>query len=246
MVQIRLTACSARVLSHFSCVWLFVAPWTIARQAPLSVGFSRQEHWSGLPCFPPGDLPDPGIESVSLLSPAFQVDSLPVTLHYPSKWLSPYQYSMNYILTPMTTYFYSEILYTTEKSWHATTEKQNKNSNTKPFPNAAFFFVTIMTAWFVPIDKFIVFVHSFLTLGKLVASVAVTFKSSIIPVSLRRCGCIRVSRSVMSDFLQSCSLPGSFLCPWYSPDKNTRVGCHCLLQGIFPTQGSNLGCPHYR
>ena len=139
MVQIRLTVCSAHVLSHFSCVWLFVAPWTIASQAPLSVGFSRQEHWSGLPCFPPGDLPDPGIESVSLLFPAFQADSLPVTLHYPSKWLSPYQYSMNYIFTPMTTYFCSEILYTTEKSWHATTEKQNKNNNTKPFPNAAFF-----------------------------------------------------------------------------------------------------------
>ena len=41
------------------------------RQAPLSVGFSRKEHWSGLPCPPPGDLPDPAIELVSLMSPAF-------------------------------------------------------------------------------------------------------------------------------------------------------------------------------
>ena len=58
------------VLSHFSCVQLFVTPWTVARQAPLSMGFSRQEYWSGLPCPPPGALPDPGIERVSLRSPA--------------------------------------------------------------------------------------------------------------------------------------------------------------------------------
>ena len=53
------------VLSHFNRVRLFAILWTIARQAPLSMGFSRQEHWSGLPCPPPGDLPDPGIEPVS-------------------------------------------------------------------------------------------------------------------------------------------------------------------------------------
>ena len=45
-----------------SLVQLFVTPWTVARQAPLSMGFSRQGSWSGLPCPPPGDLPDPGIE----------------------------------------------------------------------------------------------------------------------------------------------------------------------------------------
>ena len=44
--------------------------WTIARQAPLSMGFSRKEHWSELPCPPPGDLPNAGIEPVSLMSPA--------------------------------------------------------------------------------------------------------------------------------------------------------------------------------
>ena len=50
-------------------VQLCVILWTVARQAPLSIGFSRQEYWSGLPCPPPGDLPDPGIEPVSLTSP---------------------------------------------------------------------------------------------------------------------------------------------------------------------------------
>ena len=50
-----------------------VTPRTVARQAPWSMGFSRQEYWSGLPCSPPGDLPDPGIEPIS---PALQADSL--------------------------------------------------------------------------------------------------------------------------------------------------------------------------
>ena len=59
------------LLSH---VQLFVTPWTVANQAPLSMGFPRQEYWSGLPFPPPGDLPDPGTEPVS---PTFQADSLP-------------------------------------------------------------------------------------------------------------------------------------------------------------------------
>ena len=50
------------MLSRFSGVWLFVTLWRVAHQAPLSMGFSRQEYWSGLPCPPPGDLPDPGIK----------------------------------------------------------------------------------------------------------------------------------------------------------------------------------------
>ena len=53
------------VFSSLSRVRLFVTPWAVARQAPLSVGFSRQEHWSGLPCPPPGNLPHPGIKPTS-------------------------------------------------------------------------------------------------------------------------------------------------------------------------------------
>ena len=52
-----------------SCVQLFVTPWTAAHQAPLSMGFSRQEYWSGLPLPSPGELPEPGIERSSLVSP---------------------------------------------------------------------------------------------------------------------------------------------------------------------------------
>ena len=57
------------VLSCFSRVQLFVTLWTVACQAPLSMGFSRQEYWSGLSCPPLGDRPDPGIEPV-FTSPA--------------------------------------------------------------------------------------------------------------------------------------------------------------------------------
>ena len=60
-------ACMVSFLSH---VQLFVMLWTIACQAPLSMGFSRPEYWSGLPFLPPGDLPDPGIKPTSLMSSA--------------------------------------------------------------------------------------------------------------------------------------------------------------------------------
>ena len=62
------------LLSHFSRVWLFATPWTVACQAPLSTEFSRQEYWSGLPFPSPGDLPNPGAEP---RSPTLQVDSWP-------------------------------------------------------------------------------------------------------------------------------------------------------------------------
>ena len=70
------------MLKRFSCVQLFGILWTVAHQAPLSMGFSRQEYWSGLPCPPQGDLSEPGIEPVS---PALQADSLPL-----SHWRSPF------------------------------------------------------------------------------------------------------------------------------------------------------------
>ena len=57
-----------------SLVWLFATPWTIAHQAPLSMGVLQAEYWSGLPCFSPGDIPNPGIEPRSL---TLQADSLP-------------------------------------------------------------------------------------------------------------------------------------------------------------------------
>ena len=61
-------------MKSLSRVQLFATPWTVAYQAPPSMGFSRQEYWSGLPFPSPGDLPNPGIE---LGSPTLQADALP-------------------------------------------------------------------------------------------------------------------------------------------------------------------------
>ena len=78
------------VLSCFSSVQLYVTPWTAAHQAPLSMGFSRKENWSMLPCPPPGDLPNPRIELASPAFPSLQVDSLPL-----SHWGSPKWWHLN-------------------------------------------------------------------------------------------------------------------------------------------------------
>ena len=73
LLIIHILTCCALVTK--SCLTLCdPMGWTIARQAPLSMGFSRQEYWSGLHALPPGDLPNPGIEP---RSPKLQVDSLP-------------------------------------------------------------------------------------------------------------------------------------------------------------------------
>ena len=69
----------ACVLICFSHDWFFATLWTTAHQAPLSMGVSRQEYWSGLLCPPPGNLPDPGIEPMSLMSNlCWQAGSLPL------------------------------------------------------------------------------------------------------------------------------------------------------------------------
>ena len=81
----------ACVLSAFNRVWLSVTPWTIAHQAPLSMGFSRQEYWSGFQCPPPGALPNPGMEPGS---PTMQVDSL---LSEPSG--KPYESKVMHFIT---------------------------------------------------------------------------------------------------------------------------------------------------
>ena len=65
------------MLSCFSCILIFVI-WAIVCQAPLFMGFSRQEYWNGLPCPPPVDLPNPGIKPVSHVYLHWQVNSLPL------------------------------------------------------------------------------------------------------------------------------------------------------------------------
>ena len=71
----RYSMCAC-MLSCFCLVWIFATLWTVAHQAPLSIGFSRQEYWSGLPFPSPGDLPDPRMEPGC---PELQVDSSPLS-----------------------------------------------------------------------------------------------------------------------------------------------------------------------
>ena len=78
-IYIHTYACMLNLFSH---IRLFVSLWIVACQtcqAPLSMGFSRQEYLSGLPCPPLGDLPNPGIKPVSLAVPELQADSLPLS-----------------------------------------------------------------------------------------------------------------------------------------------------------------------
>ena len=79
-----------RVLSCFNPVRLFVTYELVAHQATLSTGSSRQEHWSGLPCPPPGDLPNPGAELLSLMPPALAASLPPVPPEKPTFMLYVY------------------------------------------------------------------------------------------------------------------------------------------------------------
>ena len=76
-------------VKSFSHVRLFATPWTVAYQAPLSMEFSRQEYWSGLPFPPPGYLPDPEIEPISLASPALS-GGLFTTVPLGKPWIMPF------------------------------------------------------------------------------------------------------------------------------------------------------------
>ena len=68
------------LLSHFSHVWFFITLWTLVTlQVPVTMGFSRQEYWSGMPCPPPGDLSNPGTEPMSPVVLALQTNSLPLS-----------------------------------------------------------------------------------------------------------------------------------------------------------------------
>ena len=103
-------------------------PWTIACQAPPSMGFSRQNYWSGLPCAPPGDLPNPGIEPQDLLCLLlWQVGSLPLVP--PGKLLRGIKYIQNIVwpyppsISRRPSFSPNETLY----SWN------NRSSSSSPF-----------------------------------------------------------------------------------------------------------------
>ena len=91
-----------------SRVQLFETPWTVAHQAPLSMGFSRQEHWSGLPFPSPGDLPDPGIEprNWDLLNKKSKLSQISATLFLPLQkhWVMPLHTPEHSSVSPSSAY----------------------------------------------------------------------------------------------------------------------------------------------
>ena len=101
------------LLSCLSCIWVFVTQWTSAWQAPMSLGFSRQEYCSRLPCPPPGDLPDSGIEPVTQETPALLEVSLLL-----SHWRMPQSFIQltGYMYWSFTT-FYTMLR---RRQWHPT------------------------------------------------------------------------------------------------------------------------------
>ena len=97
--------------------WTLVTPWTVSCQVPLSMGFSRQENWSGLPCPPPGDLPNPGMEA---RSPAGQADSLPSQPRMSKIFLCPHLLNFSNLVVP-THVWVSEVWESESVSVHAET-----------------------------------------------------------------------------------------------------------------------------
>ena len=153
----------------------FMAPWTVARQAPLSMGFDQREYWSGLPFPSPGDLPKPGIERVS---PALA----------------------------------NEFFTTEPPGKPSLTVQAQAKKQTFPFSPE------LQYSHLYPPD--LIIAHPYVLC--LVAQ----------------------SCPTLCDHMD-CSSPGTSVHDDY-PGKNTGVGSHALLQGIFPTQGSNPGLLHCR
>ena len=110
LVNNNVRAC---MLSHFSSVQLFETLWTVAYQAPLSIEFSRQENWSGLPCLHSGDLSHPGIKPTFPATPALQVDSLPL-----SHWKSHREILC--VCVCVCVFFFFAMLYRVQGGWSIT------------------------------------------------------------------------------------------------------------------------------
>ena len=205
-----------------SCLTL--CPMDVARQAPLSMGFSRQEYWSGLPGPLSGDVPDPGIELVSLKSNLrWLVDYLPqappgkplgsqlfficCALHQWALWKGSCLdrlLQVTALLVSLTAGEWRE-----PRSWRATSTQSQGTAPGSLFTNPSGLHLT----------------HKVHAQGKL--KVLVTQSCPTL--------CNPMDHSPLGSSVHG-----------VSPGKNTGVGCQALLQRIFRTQGSNSGLPHCR
>ena len=171
--------------SSLSHVWLYVTLWTVSHQAPLSIGFSRQQYWSG--CH-------------SLLQGVFLTQGSKLCLLW--SWIAGRLYPLSHQKEDKNYYLKSVFIILSIK----TKLQQNPNQKKKKKTNE----------------------------GNSNYDLNVQYQYLCLVARL----CLTLCDSL------DCSPPGS-LVHGDSPDKNTRVGCHVLLQGIFPTQGSNPDFPHY-
>ena len=205
---------SCAMLSLFSHVWLFVTPWTIARHAPLSMGFSRQECWSELPCPPPGALSNPGTESASpALAGGFFTTS--------ATWDASYDI---YIHTHTHIYTHSNILFQSilNTLWnldhpHFTESETQVYAAAKSLQSCP----TLCD----PTDGSLPGPHvpgilQARTLEWVTISFSNAWKWKVKVKSLSHIQLLTTPWTVAYTRL---------LCPWDFPGKNTGGGCHCLL-----------------
>ena len=208
--------------SHLSHVWVSESLWAVACQASLSMGFSRQEYWNGLPCPLPGDLPYPGTEPTSLMSPAL---------------------ADGFFTTSTTCHWF--II----KEWNSEAARGKRCLGQGVWEGVWAFHTLCRHASLPKCPHFHHYVTSSVSL-LLIMSFSGNFchqhhhqqcfsllkwESKVLVAQ----SCVTLCDPI------GYSLPGSSV-QGDSPGENTGVGCYFFLQGIFPTQGSNPSLPHCR
>ena len=196
--------------------------WSVTCQAPLSVGLSRQEYWNGLPCPPPGDLPYPGIEPPSLMSPALAGGFF--TTNTTSHWFIIKEWNTE---TARGKTRLGQGVWEGVWAFHTLSRHASLPKCPHFHPSVTSSISLLLTMSFSG-D----FCHQHhhtqcFSLLKWESEVLVTQSCLTLcdPID-----CSPLGTSVQGD----------------SPGKNTGVGCYFLLQGIFPSRGSNPSLPHCR
>ena len=227
-----------------SRVRLFATPWTVAYQALLSMGFSRQGYWSGLPFPSQEDLSDPGIEP---WSPTLQADMSLVLFIISGRWTllvikcifpppSPPQKGSNKYKVNMYSKTLS-LMKTPSLVNHSTVYKSSQLGNSYYLTHH--FSCHRLRLCFLFHCKWRWRSIFKMTVSHLIPEI---LQLTLYPIFILYFHVCVLSHSVMSDSFQPHGLPlARLLCPWNFPGQNTGVGCHFLLHSIFPSQGLNPG-----
>ena len=194
------------MLSH---IWLFVTPWTIACQAPLSMTFSRQEYWSVLPCLPPGDCPNPEMEPASCASPPLVGGPLP--LAPPGKPTFPFGHTL-----------IKRTAYTRTKRLDQSQPRKTWESPSQPTAAATAKSLQSCPTLYNRIDGS--------PPGSSVHGILQARTLEWVAISFSNAWKWKWSHSVVSNSKRPHGLqPTRLLRPWDFPGKSTGVGCHCFL-----------------